>query len=83
MGQNISSIVEDNLEDVSYADICLLGKGLRNMVIHGYYEKVLVFSDDILQLELPIMDASTTVRKDDDNKIIIRINQAIYTQIKM
>ena len=40
-----------------------MGKGWRTLVVHYYYTKVLGYSDDIGQLELPIFDADNNVRK--------------------
>ena len=74
--QELSDIVEGILEDYRNEDTCRLGKGYINMVIHNHYSKISGFSYKIGQLELPIVDANTTVRTKNDNIIIIRIYQA-------
>ena len=50
------------------------------MVPHDYSPKVSGFLDGIGQLELPIVDSATTVRTDNNDEIIIRINQGSYKQ---
>ena len=78
MKQELSEIVEEIIENYSTAYTCLLGNGWRTMVPHDYSPKVSGFSDGIGQLELPIVDSATTVRTENNDEIIIRINQGSY-----
>ena len=52
-------------------------KGWRILFVNEYPANLLGFSDDIGQLDLPIVDAATTVRTDNGDEIIIQINQAL------
>ena len=77
MRQELSDIVEGILEDDSHAYTCLMGKVYRTLVIHEYSAKVSGFPEKIGKLKPPIMDDASTVRRDNDDDIIIWIYQSL------
>ena len=77
MQKDLSNIVEKILEKDSHEYTCHLGKIWITLVVHDYHAKVSGFSEEILKLELTVVDATTTVMADNDDKIIIQIYQAL------
>ena len=69
-------------EDDSHTDTCLLGKGWRTLIVNKYSANVYGFSEDIGQLELPIVNATYIARTEYEDEVIIRINQALSNQTK-
>ena len=60
-----TDILEEKLEDDSHADTCLLSKIWRTLIVNDYSARVYGFSEDISQLELPIVDVATIVSTED------------------
>ena len=54
-----------------------MGEVWRTSVVHDYFAKISGFSDNIGTLALSIVDADTTIWKEDYNDITIRINQSL------
>ena len=54
-----------------------MGKGWITLYIHDHSAKVSVLSENIGKLGLSIVGADTTVRTDNYNEVITRINQAL------
>ena len=72
-----TNILGGIFEDDSHTDTCLLGKGWRTLILHKYSGNISRFSEDIGQLELPIVNATYIARTEYEDEVIIRINQAL------
>ena len=77
MQQDLSEIIEMILEDDIHSYKFLMGYVWITLVVHDYSEKVSSFSNDIGQLDLTIIDADNTLRTENDDEFITRINQAL------
>ena len=74
MQLELDEILGGIFEDDRKSDTWLLGKRLRTLIGHKYSDNVSGFSEDIRKIELPIVDATTFIRTDDEDEAIVQVN---------